>query len=64
MLAEQLEDFKKLRPLINRPSFMSKENHPGYWFEPIILRESRHQWAWNTDGVDDKARKIMNELSI
>jgi hypothetical protein len=63
-LVEQLEDFKGLPPLINRPSFNSKENHPGFWFEQLILRESSTQWAWNTNGADKKAIKIMNELGL
>ena len=63
-LTEQLEDFKKLAPLINRPSFNSKVIHPGFWFEQLILRESSNQWAWNTNGADKKAIKIIDELNI
>jgi len=66
-LVAEFDSFKKFLPFINYPSGRlrySFEEHPGYYFEQIILRESHNQWAWNTRGVDDKARKIMDELSI
>ena len=37
--------------------------HAGYWFEQAILALEPGQWAWNTQGAEDKAKNIVASLA-
>jgi hypothetical protein len=61
-LAETVAHVQKLR--VFAPLLLQPNKHPGYWFEQAILFHEPREWAWNTNGTENKAGLVIGGLSI
>jgi hypothetical protein len=55
---QKVEGLKRFSVLLEQPT-----KHLGYWFEQAVLVLEPGQWAWNTQGAEDKAKKIVSTLA-
>jgi hypothetical protein len=59
-LTETVPRFLRLVPMARGiVTLPMGRNYAGYWFEQLILREERNQWAWNSQGIQAEAQQVF-----
>ena len=55
----------RYKPLVSGQLALSRgRDFAGYWFEQLILREEKCEWAWNTQGAHADAIQAMAAVGI
>lgn len=55
----------RYKPMVNGQLSLSRgRNFAGYWFEQLILRDEKPDWAWNTQGAHADAVAAMAAYGI
>lgn len=55
----------RYKPLVSGRLALSRgRDFAGYWFEQLILRDEKSEWAWNTQGAHADAVQAMAAVGI
>lgn len=64
-LVETQSSMSRYQPMVNGQLALSRgRDLAGYWFEQLILREEKSEWAWNTQGAHADALKAIATVGI